>query len=385
MVAEVRRGTSQRQVARRYGVSLSTVQMWIKRAANTRLDRVDFSDHGSAPAVVANKTSIELELRIIELRDELRLNSDLGEYGAEAIHRALVEGNEPLVPTVRTINRVLERYGKFDEHHRIRRPAPHLGWSVPEVAAHRAELDEIDIIEGLLIKDGPEVEVLTLVSLHGGLIRCWPQEAGIKATTVVSALVAHWREFGLPGYAQFDNDTRFQGPHQHPDVISRVMRLCLSLGVTPVFAPPRETGFQAAIESLNGRWQQKVWARFTHASVVALQQQSQSYERASHQRHARRIDAAPARRRFPESWRLDLQQQPEGIVIFLRRSGEHGEITVLGHRYQPDAAWVHRLVRCEVDLTAGLIRFYALRRSEPTIHRLLGEVEYHLPRKRFRE
>jgi hypothetical protein len=51
----------------------------------------------------------------------------------------------------------------------------------------------------------------------------------------------------------FDNDTRFQGPHQFPDAIGRVARLCLSLDIVPVFAPVHEHGFQAAIEAFNGR------------------------------------------------------------------------------------------------------------------------------------
>jgi hypothetical protein len=53
-----------------------------------------------------------------------------------------------------------------------------------------------------------------------------------------AALVAHGRELGLPAYAQFDNDTVFQGAHQYPDTIGRVARLCLSLHVVPMFAPP---------------------------------------------------------------------------------------------------------------------------------------------------
>src|SRR4029453_6505337 len=100
------------------------------------------------------------------------------------------------------------------------------------------------------------------------LVGSWPG-AAIHASTVREAILGHWRQFGLPDYAQFDNDTRFQGPHQHPDVISSVMRLCLSLQVVPVFVPPRETGFQATIESFNGRWQAKVWARFHHESLPA--------------------------------------------------------------------------------------------------------------------
>jgi hypothetical protein len=74
----------------------------------------------------------------------------------------------------------------------------------------------------------------------------------------------------MPAYAQFDNDNRFQGPHQHADTMGRVIRLCLSLTIVPVFAPPREPGFQNGVENLNGRWQEKVWARFNHRSLTGL-------------------------------------------------------------------------------------------------------------------
>jgi len=80
--------------------------------------------------------------------------------------------------------------------------------------------------------------------------------------------VEHWRAVGLPGYAQFDNDAIFEGAQVHPDTIGRVTRTCLSLGVIPVFVPPRETGFQAAIEGFNGLWQAKVWARSGRGSTT---------------------------------------------------------------------------------------------------------------------
>ncbi len=99
--------------------------------------------------------------------------------------------------------------------------------------------------------------MLNGISLHGGLVASWPM-TDVTARTAVQALTEDGRQVGLPAYAQFDNDTIFQGPHQDADGVGRVMRLCLSLGVVPVFAPPRETGFQAAIESSNGRWQAKV-------------------------------------------------------------------------------------------------------------------------------
>ena len=113
-------------------------------------------------------------------------------------------------------------------------------------------MDSFDVVEGLVIKDGPEIEVLNGVSLRGGLVVSWPTAAAVTAVFTVESLTAHWREVGLPRYAQFDNAMIFQGTHRYPDALGRVIRLCLSLGVVPVFVPPREMGFQAMIESYNG-------------------------------------------------------------------------------------------------------------------------------------
>ena len=44
MVAAVRHGASMRVVARRFHVSLLTVQRWVQRANRHRLDRVDWRD-----------------------------------------------------------------------------------------------------------------------------------------------------------------------------------------------------------------------------------------------------------------------------------------------------------------------------------------------------
>jgi len=317
------------------------------------------------------------------LREELKSHSDLGEFGAVAIERALraLDGSSP---SVRTIGRILQRRGVLDGHRRVRRPPPPRGWYLPAVAAGQAELDSFDIIEGLVIRGGVHVEVLNAISLHGGLAESWPSGA-VTAKTAMDALLAHWRAVGLPQYAQFDNDTVFQGAHQHPDVVSRVMRVCLSLGVIPVFAPPREPGFQAAIESFNGRWQAKVWTRFEHESLTALQARSARYIMALRQRTASRIEAAPARRSFPSTWHPNLQAHPSGHLIYIRRTTEPGAVNLLGHTFAVDPLWSQRLVRCEVDLNACLIRFYALRRRQPAHQPLLREVPYVLPRRHFKE
>jgi hypothetical protein len=383
MVAAVRRGQSLRAVADKFGVGVATVAHWVERAKGQRLDRVDWSDRSRAPHKT-RRTDTTLEDLVLKTRSDLT-QGDLGAIGADAIYQALLDQDLAKVPSVRTINRILGRRGALDGRKRTRRPPPPTGWYLPEVAAAKAELDSIDIVEGLVIKDGPQVEVLNGVSLHGGLVVSWPTQSPVTAEMTVQSLVTHWRLVGLPGYAQFDNDMIFHGTHRYPDALGRVIRLCLSLGVVPVLVPPRETGFQAMIESYNNWWQVRVWARFQHQNLEDLQGHSQKYVAAVRQQRAARIEAAPDRRAFPGDWKLNLKKRPSGCLVYLRRSNPNSEVTLLGKTWPLGQVWPNRLVRCEVDLDKDKIRFFTLRRKDPTSQPQILEVDYRLPNRGFQD
>jgi hypothetical protein len=383
MVREVRSGRSLRTVAAEFGVSVSTVSYWVDHARGTRIDRVVFAS--LRPGGTWNRTAPEVEQRILSVRRLLREESVLGEYGADAIASALREDPciEP-VPSRATIHRVLVRHGVLDGVHRRRWPAPPKGWYLADVALGAAELDSFDFIEDLKIAGGPLVSVLTATSLHGVLPDAWIMEqSGAKPT--LEALLERWRREGLPSYAQFDNDTIFQGAHQFADAIGRVSRLCLALRVIPVFAPPREPGFQNAIEGFNALWQSKVWQRHHCPDVESLEAFSQRYIAAYRAKTAPRQDSAPRRRPFPKRFQFDLDAPLEGTMIFLRRSDDNGNVHVLGRTCQVGDHWRHRLVRCEVSFTDRRIRFYALRRREPDCQPLLTELPYHRPYKPFQD
>src|SRR5512142_2590410 len=213
-------------------VSQSMVHHWVQHARRQRLDRVDWHDRPSTPRSTT-RTETAIEDLVLTVRCELEQASDLGFHGAEAIHEALKGRQFEPLPSVRTINRILERRGALDGQRRTRRPAPPPGWYLPEVISKGRELDSFDVVEGLVIKDGPQVEVLNGISLYGGLPASFPVEASVTAKVVVASLVEHWRAFGLPGYAQFDNDTIFQGTHAHPDVVGRVSRVVPEPGRGP--------------------------------------------------------------------------------------------------------------------------------------------------------
>lgn len=381
MVHAVRLGRSMSVVAKQFNVSVSTVSLWVKRGAGQRLDRCSFV--GGKPGRAWNRTPAPVEQQVLQARVGLRERSALGEYGADAIGRALQAESRLGVRLSRaTINRVLRRYGATDAQGRVRRPSPPKGWYLPDLAAGRAELDSFDFIEELKIAQGPLVSVLSATSVHGVLPDAWVMERP-SAQATLTALLERWRREGLPTYAQFDNDTIFQGAHQFPDAVGRIIRLCLALKIVPVFAPPREPGFQNAVEGFNARWQAKVWQRYPHPDVSHLANASQAYIAAYRAKTAARCEQAPERRPFPKRFTLDLNAPLKGSLIFLRRTDDHGRVHLLGQSFSVDDLWIHRLVRCEVDFSTRRIRFYALRRKAPAEQRLLKTIPYHRPHKPF--
>src|SRR6185312_13779553 len=107
MVAAVRQHQPIRTVARRFGVSTSTVLYWVERAKGQRLDRVDWEDRSRAPHHT-RRTGAEWEEQVLRLRRQLRQDSDLGAYGAEAIQQALRAQGFSDPPSIRTIHRILQ-------------------------------------------------------------------------------------------------------------------------------------------------------------------------------------------------------------------------------------------------------------------------------------
>jgi hypothetical protein len=384
LVAEVRDGASLREVARRHGVSLATVQLWVGRVADLPLDAVDWRDRPRARHR-SSRTGDAIEDLVVETRWVLREQSVLGEYGADAIRRELESRDDvpgPL-PSVRTIGRILERRGALDGTRRVRRPAPPPGWYLPAVRERRVELDSADAINRMFLRGTIPLDVLTVTSVHGALHDAWPM-SGLRSGHVAARLLARWRAFGAPGCVQFDNDARFIGGTSVPDSIGLVIRFCLAAEVTPVFAPPRETGFQAAIEAFNGLWQRKVLARLRDPTLEELGEQSARYIAASHVRHVLRLEGAPPRRPLPADGRVDPRRPASGRIIFLRRTTDTGAVFLLNRRYRVDPAWVHRLVRAELDIDAGRIDVFGLRRLTPAFQPQLTAIAYDPPARWFR-
>jgi hypothetical protein len=91
------------------------------------------------------------------------------------------------------------------------------------------------------------------------------------------------------------------------------------------------------------------------------------------------IVTAPPRRVFPKRWNdheTTLKLRKNAMIIYLRRTDEHGYISVLENDFLVSRQWLNRLVRTEVDLIKGVIRFYALRRADWKKHRFIKTIKF---------
>lgn len=378
----VRAGASLRTAARHSKVSVRTAWKWVRRAGGARLDRVDWEDRPPGPKTGARRTPAQVEELVLRTRARLLASSALGESGAAAIRREMLRDGAA-APSTRTIGRILKRRGAVVRKKRVRRPPPPRGWYLPDVASRQAELDGFDVITDLSTRQDKRIEVFTGRSLHGRLPMA-TVHVGVTAQSAVADLISRWRTHGLPRYAQFDNDTRFTGPNFDPDTVGRVIRLCLSLDVVPVFAAPREHGFQNFVEGFNARWKKVIRETRRPTSLSTTAAASELFVEASREEHGQAD--GPERRPFPQDWALDLQADLRGRIVFIRRADDLGRVRVLLRLYETVSEHAHRLVRCELDYDRSELRCIALHRSRPLDQPLLRTHPYRPPaRTRFNE
>jgi len=74
----------------------------------------------------------------------------------------------------------------------------------------------------------------------------------MKMETIIDFLVVSWQKMGRPRKLQMDNGLEFRGSNRYPRSLGKLLRVCLDLGVEPVFIPTHEPWRNGVIENLNG-------------------------------------------------------------------------------------------------------------------------------------
>lgn len=340
------------------GKSRAWFYKWLKRSRQGAPDW--FRERSPGPDIPANRTAEEIE-EIVQFARSTLYNRELFS-GAQAISWQLKEWDVTPVPSLRTINRILRRHDLT--HKRTGRYRPKgVPYPAPEAIRPNA-VHQADFIGPRFLNNGTDKRrfyVLNCVDIATG--RCAVQALTDGKSTTDAALWRIWRRLGLPKYLQVDNEMTFAGSPNSPRSLGPLVRLCLPLGVEPVFIPVREPWRNGVIEKFQGFWDQRVWQKQALPDVAALYKANEQFEK-KHNRDWRYTklkgktplqtlaDAKvsleyPQTPKRPKEWPAQPEAGRYHLIRFIRGNGK---LNVFGELFQVDPDLRYEYVWATVDI-----------------------------------
>jgi len=319
-------------------------------------------ERSQAPKKIWRKTPDRLVKTIVSLRAELESHrtrrSAFAGIGSEVIQWELQERKIQNIPSISTIARIISRYGKRPRAKIKRSGNPRL-YSFFKTE-EMGDLQQTDIVGPRYLR-GPK-GVTRFYSFHtvdvAGHTAFTSQSYNKQTLSLCKHLVNAWKALGVPKRSQLDNEMAAAGGGRYRYSLSQVMRLHLLLGIHLVFIPQGEPGRNAAVESFNGLWQERVLHRHRCPTLHALRRTSERFLQYYHYKKAHRgLTQKENGTRFPgrlrdSTWRtlkhlprrfhLDGYQDPRGNlalpiargrISFIRKIDPHGRIEVNGFPY----------------------------------------------------
>jgi putative transposase len=236
----------------------------------------DVRDRPHVAHRVANRTPDSVREAILRLRRAFEKadtpRTRFGLIGRRAIRAELTRlGTEPL-PSLSTIQRVLSGHGltrRGDSGEPAYYPGP--------VACRPDCIHATDIITrrlrgGSVVQNFHTVDEVT----HAVVMS---QFAAKTSALACQHVLKSWEILGLPHMQKMDNEHPFSGGQTHPRVIGRLVRLCLFVGVEPLFVPYYEPKRNGWVEGFHAVWVKGFWSRYEFASLEDVQRQSTSFSR----------------------------------------------------------------------------------------------------------
>jgi transposase InsO family protein len=296
---------------------------------------------------VARRIPPELERTILSVRRRLQAHaSPATRYsliGAAAIRAELKAlGIRPL-PCERTIERVLQRNGLTAPRVRLAPLLPRQEYPGPQARASN-QLHEVDLVGPIYPKGtGRRYYIWVGKDAFDGAV-CLRLATSRRMDEVLWFLGECWKDLGLPEQVQFDNARELCGWGPAARTLSRVIRLCLRLGVGPVFIPEGEPQFNGGVENFNGWFQPRLFDRRYTRPGDLRRELARLQEAVNTQHvHPRLGGLTPAQhrrksrlRKLPSSFVVPTDRQPiaEGRVTFIRRVSPAGTVTALSRTFR---------------------------------------------------
>src|ERR1041385_6968686 len=312
-------GWKKSEIARKMQRSRRWVHRWIERY-EPDTPKLSLQNHSRAPKQREGVYSERIKKMVLHSREERergkRAKYQYALVSAQAIYYELRELHVSPLPSPRTIHRWLKRAGQIRE--RKARKAPNPTYPVLSCQAVN-DVQELDFKGPFYLQDHTHKYYLMVLRDKMSKKTALRALATKGMDAILDFLVSAWQNMGCPRYLKMDNCLDFRGSNLYPRSPSKLMRVCLDLGVQPVFIPLREPWRNGVVENLNGLLNRFLFRLQTFATEKQLHQAVQRLETTINTTHrlpalqgrTPQEFAAHARLRYPPAnydWRRrDLQ------------------------------------------------------------------------------
>ena len=320
---------------------------------------------------VAQRIAPELERAILSIRRRLQAHaSPATRYrliGAPAILAELKALDIRPLPNPRTIERVLQRNGLTAPRVRLAPLLPRQEYPGPQARASN-ELHEVDLVGPVYLKGSDHRYYIWVgKDAFDGAV-CLRLADSRRMDEVLWFLGECWKDLGRPEQVQLDNARELAGWGPAARTLSRVIRLCLRFGVSPLFIPVGEPQFNGSVENFNGWFQEPLFQRRFHRPGDLRRELARLQEAVNTQHvHPRLGGQTPAQHRrglrlqkLPTSFVVPTGRLPlaAGRVTFIRRVSVAGTVTVLSQSFRVGKKHKGLYLRLVLDTGRGYLTAY---------------------------
>lgn len=336
---------------------------WLRRY--NPLEENWYKDKPKVNKIIHNKIDKELESLVCNIRNKLA-KAKYSQIGALVIQWELKKLGASYIP-IWTINRILKRNNLVKEpafYEKRNKLYPKIEVFLPNV------LHQLDLIGPRYIGKGKNNKFFSfnLIDVFSNAVKIKPY-LGKKDSFVTTFLVSAWQMLGIPKYLQFDNELSFKGSNRHPRTFGDVIKLCLYLGVEPIFIPEAEPWRQGVIEKFNDVYDKTFFRRQLFRDYEHLSKESYVFESFHNNNHRYGklkgktpwvVHTSVDRKILPKIFNLHKRYIPfkDGKISFIRLTDEKGNVRFFTETFKVAKNLPNEYVKGTIFTKFNLLKFY---------------------------
>jgi putative transposase len=320
---------------------------------------------------VVNRTPAHIEQAVIGIRRRLATHSTpqtrYSLIGAPQIRAELEALGYTPLPGVRTIEHIISRAGLSCPPLRLTPRITRNPYPAPQ-AQDSNDLHQVDLVgPRYLTGDSTRYYFLICKDVYDRAVYMEFARSR-KMDTILDFVVHAWQQLGLPQHVQFDNGREFCGFGTSARFLTRLIRLCLRVGVEVVFIPPSKPQHNGSVENFNG-WFQPLLLNRPFRRPAEVRRELRRLVTTVNEQHVHahlggktvaQYRQGKQLRKLPANFMLDYAHLPiaTGKVTFIRLVSAQGAISLLGQSFKLGKRLKFRYVKATLYTKLQRLKVY---------------------------